>query len=68
MAVLANNPKPLRSWLRSWGFHLVAICDGDAAGEKLATLGDTVEHLPKGFDVGDLSAKCVEQMFGKYAC
>jgi hypothetical protein len=69
LAVLANDPKPLKRWLDTLGYLIVPVCDGDAAGKKLAKLTncDKVEYLPEGFDVGDMSGMCVEEVFGKYA-
>lgn len=36
LATLGNNPNHLSGWLRSQGFHLVGLTDGDSAGKKLA--------------------------------
>jgi DNA primase len=69
LAVLANNPKPLRSWLWTLGYNVVPVCDGDAAGLKLASLSThgLVEVLPEGLDLGDMSQEYVNERFKKYA-
>lgn len=69
LAVLANDPKPLKRWLDTLGYLIVPVCDGDEAGKKLASLTNCakVEQLPAGFDVGDMSGNCVDELFGRYA-
>lgn len=69
VAVLANDPLPLKSWLWSLGYFIVPVCDGDKAGRKLAKMANTlmVEYLPEGKDVGDLTIIEVLERFGKYA-
>jgi len=69
LAVLANNPRPLKSWLHTLGYNIVPVCEGDKAGRMLASLatGDIVEYLPEGVDVGDMTAEQVTERFGKYA-
>lgn len=68
LAVLANNPKPLKSWLQSLGYILVPVCEGDKAGRKLASLASTsvVEYLPEGVDVGDMTQEEVNERFSRY--
>jgi hypothetical protein len=53
LAVLANNPKPLKEWLRSLGYYLISLCEGDNAGLKLASLSHESVFLPKGTDPAD---------------
>ena len=67
LAVLANNPKPLKSWLHTLGYTIIPVCEGDKAGRMLAKLGDgVIEYLPEGVDVGDMTAEEVQERFGKY--
>ncbi|WP_198172410.1 MULTISPECIES: toprim domain-containing protein [Burkholderia] len=55
VATLGNDPKPLRAWLRCLPNRTVAVCDGDAAGRKLAKFADEAVYLPDETDAGDLS-------------
>lgn len=55
VATLGSDPKPLREWLGCLPQKKVAVCDGDAAGRKLAKFADAAVFLPEGKDAGDLS-------------
>lgn len=55
VATLGSDPKPLRQWLACLPQLTVAVCDGDAAGRKLAKFADQVVYLPEGQDAGDLA-------------
>ncbi|WP_199028806.1 toprim domain-containing protein [Ralstonia sp. ASV6] len=55
VATLGSDPKPLRQWLNCLPQLKVAVCDGDAAGRKLAKFADEAVFLPDGKDAGDLS-------------
>lgn len=66
LAVLSNNPTNLRSWLRSLGYYLVALCEGDAAGKKLASLADTAVFLPDGRDPGDMPDEWFKQLLEEF--
>ena len=57
IAVLANNPKSLRSQLDLLKiyFKLVAVCDGDLAGDSLGKYVDQVIKCPVGKDANDLT-------------
>lgn len=66
IAVLSNNPKKLRGWLRTLNRHVVAICDGDKAGRQLAKLGDEAVILNDDEDLGDLSEKKVKKVVDKW--
>lgn len=55
VAVLQNNPKPTRSWLFAIPRIIIAACDGDAAGLKLARSAQFAIHAPAGLDFGKLS-------------
>ena len=68
LATLCNNPpRDYRNWLRMLGRPIVAVCDNDEAGCKLAKYGDYVEVVPDGKDLGDSSDEYVEYLVGKYA-
>ncbi len=64
IATLANNPKHLAEWLRSLGYHLIAVCDGDDAGMKLANVADVAIFLPKDCDAGDMDDKWFDWVLG----
>lgn len=55
LAVLSNHPKHLRNFLNLLPNPKVAVCDGDAAGRKLANLVKSAIFLPEGKDLGDLT-------------
>lgn len=67
LAMMCNNPNTdLRNFLRCLGKPVVAVCDPDAAGMKLAKVGDYVEVMPDGCDLGDASVEMVQQLICKY--
>jgi hypothetical protein len=68
LALLACNPKPLKSWLWSLGYNIIPVCEGDKAGRKLAKLSNCglIKYLPDGLDLGDMPQYEVETIFSKY--
>lgn len=67
LATLCNNPpKDYRNWLFSLCRPIVAICDNDAAGKKLAKFGHYVEIVPGPFDLGDAPYDYVNYLSQKY--
>lgn len=50
VAVLCNNPKQLKSWIRAYPGKTVALCQNDAAGMKLKNLTSDFIVLPKDLD------------------
>lgn len=50
LAVLSCDPKHLKEWLRLLPFYKVAVCDGDAAGDKLEKYGETAFFCKEGCD------------------
>lgn len=55
IAVLANNPKHLRSWLRTLPNVRIVIYDNDTAGRKLAKLGHKAYTVPHPYkDLGEM--------------
>lgn len=67
LATLCNNPKHLKSWLRSMNYVYVALAEGDKAGKKLASMGDFVEYLPEGKDPGDMPEEWFDALVEKYS-
>jgi len=65
LALLACDPKPLKSWLWSMGYVVVPVCEGDEAGKKLQSLANSELKLflPEGKDLGDLTEKELEEQF-----
>jgi hypothetical protein len=66
IAVLSNDPKHLRNWISVLPHKLIAVCDGDSAGKKLAKYGNEVIYLPEKEDVGLLSDEQFNLIFGKF--
>lgn len=62
LAVLSNNPKHLKDWIKSLGYYTIALCEGDKAGRMLAKIADEAIYLPEGKDVGDLSYKEINEI------
>lgn len=55
IAVLANDPYPLRPWLRALGRTVVAVCDDDDAGRRLASLAHIALRVPAPYhDLGEM--------------
>lgn len=69
LALASNDPsKAMKSWfkmVRSFR-PVVAVCDGDAAGRKLAKAGHRAEFLDEGKDLGDFTEKEVVSFLKGY--
>jgi len=67
LAVLTNNPTmDLRNWLTCLNRKVVAVCDNDAAGKKLAKFGD-VAVFTEEKDLGDADEQWVTDLLTMYA-
>jgi hypothetical protein len=63
LAVLSNNTGwDLRNWLGMLNRKVVAVCDGDAAGARLAKFGDVSLCLLDGKDLGECSDGVVDML------
>lgn len=62
LASLSNDPgSSFREQLRALGRPVIAICDGDAAGRKLARYGHSTLCCPEGQDFSDVSEKWINE-------
>lgn len=67
LAVLSNNTgKDLSNWLSMLNRKVVAVCDNDDAGRKLAKFGD-VAVFCEDHDLGDSSDEFVNSLVLKFA-
>ena len=62
LAVFCNNPKRLHKWLDNLARPVVAVCDGDKAGLKMASKFNKYVVLPKDEDVSSLSDTAFKQL------
>jgi len=66
LAALTNNPtKDLRNWLSMLNRKVVAVCDNDAAGRRLAKFGD-VAVFTEDKDLGEADDEFVTELLKKY--
>jgi len=69
LALLCSDVGYLKSFLKSLGYKLIPVCEGDEAGLKLAELATHKEviYLEEGYDIGDMEETEIEKIFLKYA-
>lgn len=66
VAVLSNNPsQDVRNFLHSLGRLVVAVCDNDPAGRKLARVGN-VAVFTEDKDLGDSSEEFVDSLVKRF--
>ena len=66
VAVISNDPKHLRNWLRQLPHRKIAVLDGDAAGRKLAKYADISLQMPPKEDVNSLSEPKFKEFFAPW--
>ena len=62
IAVLCNNPKPLRAFFRAWGMRVVGVLDNDPGGLELAKVCDEYFLCPPGRDPGDMTTDELKEL------
>lgn len=68
LAAMTNNPpKDYKNWLLCLNRPIVAICDNDTAGKRLAKFGHFSETVPDGKDLGESSEDYVSFLIDKYS-
>lgn len=66
LAMLSNDPaKEFKNWLWCLNRRVVAVCDNDAAGKRLAKFGD-VAAFTEEKDLGDSSDEYVTEFIKRY--
>ena len=66
LAALTNNPtKDLRNWLSMLNRKVVAVCDNDAAGRRLAKFGD-VAVFTEDKDLGEADDEYVTRLLNEH--
>jgi len=66
LAALSNNPsQDLRNWLTFLNRKVVAVCDNDTAGKRLAKFGD-VAVFTEDHDLGDSSDEYVTRLLSQF--
>lgn len=62
IAVLSNNPKPLKQYLNLIHDNKIAVCDNDAAGMKLSKYSDGTSIICTHKDPGDMTREEIINM------
>jgi len=67
LAVLSNNPSPdLKNWLIMLNRNIIAVCDNDSAGKKLAKFGNHAVFTTDK-DLGDSSEDFITNLLNTHA-
>lgn len=67
LATLSNDPgKQFMYWLRTLSRPVVAVCDNDVAGKKLAKYGNTYVFCEDGKDLGEATDEYVTWLVNTY--
>lgn len=68
LALLGSSIGYLKPFLTALGYELIPVCEGDEAGQKLATLsthGKTI-YLSQDMDLGDMEETDIKETFKSY--
>jgi hypothetical protein len=66
IAVLGNNPKPLKAWFSAMSKKVIAILDNDDAGSALTKFADYAVKVPEPYkDLGDMPQVEANQLIEK---
>lgn len=66
LAVLSNDPNTdVKNWLRCLPRRVIAVCDNDAAGRRLARCGDVAVSTP-GKDLGESPEEFVSDLIRRF--
>lgn len=67
IAMLTNTPSSsMKNFLRCLAKPLIAVCDDDAAGRKLRSVGHYYETVQGGKDLGECPEEFVDYLLQKY--
>ena len=67
VAVLSNDPSgDVYNWLHSTARTVIAVCDADTAGSRLAKFGHYAHFTETGKDLGEASDEFVTELLAKY--
>lgn len=67
LAMLTNDPKHIRQQLSLLPFEIVAVCDEDKAGKKMAKFADHVLYCKSGKDANSMNKEQLLDLLGDFA-
>lgn len=65
IAVLCNNPKPMREQIQVLGYNTVAVCDGGREGRRLANVCNKSVTCPEGEDPSSMTEEALLNLIGE---
>lgn len=67
IAVLSNNPKPLKGWLKTINRKILGVCDPEASGKYMMKYCDKY-YIMDDHDLGDASEEEVKKIVEELLC